>query len=437
MQKTNSIKSFVPLLLASVAVLTNSSVAKAVNFNFTYAPGTTLEQRVGFEMAGQIWSSYLTDDFTTNIYVETTNQLPENVIGGALPGIEAEEEYKKYRENLAADITSRNDWIADLSLEYRKGSHDKMYAMINGNEVKDIERLNLTRANAKAVDLLSDSDNDKLDGYILMSDLSNTSVDWNYDFLNGNISDNRLDYLSVALHEVGHIMGFVSGVDDSDWLNVVTESIFEDEEIKKDKAKMFQPLDLFRYSDESAAAGMIDVSIGGNRYFSINRGWTNLGNFATGQATGFGGDGYQASHWQRQTNALGIMDPVLSVGQKREITDLDLTAFDVIGYDANDPGVLNLTNIYQTAVNNANLASVIDRTKDVEKMIDKSETYQGRRRGTRWQEGFWQEAYFSEFSWQTINLEADSQAVPEPGTTAGFLAMGFFGLSTLLKRKKK
>ena len=32
-----------------------------VNFNFSYASGTTLQQMIGFEMAGRVWSSYLID----------------------------------------------------------------------------------------------------------------------------------------------------------------------------------------------------------------------------------------------------------------------------------------------------------------------------------------------------------------------------------------
>ncbi len=57
-------------------------------FNFTYAPGTSLEQMIGFEMAGEFWSQQLADNVSINIFVEMTDYLPENVIGGALPGIE-------------------------------------------------------------------------------------------------------------------------------------------------------------------------------------------------------------------------------------------------------------------------------------------------------------------------------------------------------------
>ena len=55
-------------------------------FDFTYAPGISSEQIIGFEMAGAVWSSYLQDDVTVRIYVESTDQLPEDVVGAALAG---------------------------------------------------------------------------------------------------------------------------------------------------------------------------------------------------------------------------------------------------------------------------------------------------------------------------------------------------------------
>ena len=432
----NNYKKLLPIALASLGVISSAAAASAVTFNFSYAPGTELEQKVGFEMAGQIWSSYVKDDFTANIYVETTNSLPKNVIGGALPAIKSGEQYQTYRKYLEGDaILTADDDIAINSLEARSDKYDKFPAMYNGKVIKDMNRLNITRANAKAIDLLS-NDND-LDGYILMSDLSDAPVDWNYNFLGNSVPGGSLDYLSVALHEVGHVMGFVSGVDNPGWLSIMTEHEANDELIKRDTIKFFNPLDLYRYSEESAEEKAVDISIGGNPFFSIDGGNTELGNFATGQATSAGGDGYQGSHWERRdSNVLGIMDPVLSVGQRRQITDLDLTAFDVIGYDRNDSSTISWTDMYNAAVNNATSASVQDRSADVGKMIDDSKIYEWGSGG--WgQEGFWQGAYFNSFNWQTIDVPADSRSVPESNTTVGLLAMGVLGLGALVKTKKK
>ena len=56
-----------------------------LQFDFSYAPGTTFEQMIAFETAGELWSKYLTDDMTVNIHIEMTNILPDKVIRLTFP----------------------------------------------------------------------------------------------------------------------------------------------------------------------------------------------------------------------------------------------------------------------------------------------------------------------------------------------------------------
>ena len=122
---------------------------------------------IGFEMAGQFWASYLADDVTLNIMVEMTDHLPENVIGGALPGIRANQSYETFRQQLADDITS----VADQSIfDHQQDDPDKFTVLIDGNKVDNNHYLKMTRANAKALGML-DSQKQGLDGYILMRNL--------------------------------------------------------------------------------------------------------------------------------------------------------------------------------------------------------------------------------------------------------------------------
>jgi len=129
----------------------------------------------------------------------------------------------------------------------------------------------------------------------------------------------------------------------------------------------------------------------------------NLGDFSTGEASelmqsiqmyveGEVGDGYQASHWQNQNEILGIMDPTIALGERMQISDLDLTALDVIGWDLQAP-TYDLTNLAAQAKsaiaqqlgqtttwldqNSETAAAQLseDRTKDIEKMIKQSKVY--------------------------------------------------------------
>lgn len=481
------------------------SIELGTQFDFSFAPGTTQEQILGFEMAGEIWSQYLTDDVTINIYVELTDQLPENVIGGALPGMKKDIKYEKVWEQMSSDITSIDDLTAfnnyfpgDVKLfelwedalentttiddltgfsEYVSGddksfkvwekiledapdqnnlttfndyftNHEKLLdlweemaggttrgkkfsASINGSNLNELDKMKLTNANSKALDLL-DGDKDDLDGYILMSNLSGqNSARWDYNSQRQSDIDmttNTLDFLSVALHEVGHVLGFVSGLDDGDWLNVVTEAREKNEIVKHDAMKFSTPLDIFRYS----AAGTRNLSIGEEAFFSIDGGNTNLGYFSTGEYSGLGGDGYQASHWKHNgDDPMGIMDPVLKLNQRRNLSNLDLTAVDVMGWNVNSSAVLNWQQLYDNAVSDAQNAWIEDRTKDVEKMVQQSQTYHGRRgrRSGSWQIGLWQHIKF-----QTLDVEVQSNFVQSESDVAEILIDNYFNSLSELDR---
>ena len=446
-----------------------------LQFDFTFAPGTSSEQMLAFEIAGMMWSDYITDDMTVNIHVEMTDELPENVIGGALPAVVENQDYGEFMDAYQADITSWRDENSFSGMSHiEQNGIDNFQAMVDLRAetfVENSSTLNMTRANAKGLGLVN-GNSQELDGYILMNDLSDSSLNWG-NYLTGSGDSNTLDFLSVAVHEVGHVLGFVSGVDKSDGLSFETRNEMNDyfnsisqtaDQYIGSLVKYATPMDMFRYSEDSlnrVLNGAIDMSVGSKSYFGKGLDYP----FATGKGDGYLSDGFQASHWKQKDNedrVQGIMDPLLRRGSVRRISNRDLKAMDAIGYDLSLVGE-NLvkvgrhsdnhlakdfeqhignfelqakTKLAQELYANGLVAStqwwnysqdsyfagnVENKEQAVLEMVEQSQIYEGRRSRygssrsySRQETTFWQSAYFSSFSWQEFILElpAASELLP-------------------------
>ncbi|MEM6451826.1 MAG: NF038122 family metalloprotease [Cyanobacteria bacterium P01_D01_bin.105] len=320
-----------------------------VQFNFSYDPSISLEQRVGFELAAMIWSSYLTDDVTVNLHIASSASLGQDgqAVGGAIP-IFHEQNYGIYQEYVEADATSDID--ADAVAQLQDGN--TVDFLSNGQVIDGNTDILLTSAQAKALGMdkaltLTDGgtwDRDlvnanALDGYVLVSN----AFEWNYDYTrSGEAPEGTLDFMSMALHEIGHQLGFVSGLDGALEINQLYSG--------ETQAEGFTALDLFRYSLESGEilnpdGAVSDLTVGQNSYFSVDGGATNLANFSDGVD-------YQASHWERLQVAMGIMDPTLAYQERTSLGLLDLQALDVLGWDINYDVIntgLNLDALLQQA----------------------------------------------------------------------------------------
>ena len=301
-----------------------------MKINFTYDPGTSVRHMTAFEMAGKIWSTYITDNVTLNFQVGVTksSSLPDKVIGGALPAMAPNISYQTYRNQTVADAKSYYDRQSSSRLDpYYNKAFFKHGTSTNATSAEVwVDKLDMTRANAKALGVIN-RHSSKLDGYILMSDLSGKGVDWDVGI--NTVQSTQLDLVSTALHEIGHSLGFISGVDQNENLtNAYTWGEFFD------AAERATPFDKFRFS--SASNGISDLSYGSNldaKYFSYTGGETSNGALASGSNKSKQGDGFQASHWKNKGSALGIMDPTLARGERPKISVRDLKALDVIGWD--------------------------------------------------------------------------------------------------------
>ncbi|MFK8184814.1 MAG: NF038122 family metalloprotease [Phormidesmis sp.] len=333
-----------------------------VSFNFTFDAAVSLEQRVAFELAARIWGAYLTDDVSVNLHIASTDGLNGDAVGGAIP-IFHDQLYGVYQGYAEADISpSQNTGVPSVDQQAFDSLQDGNTTdfLLDGQVIERNTNIALTSAQAKALGMDSGLllengqtwernlvDANALDGYILI----NQSYDWSYDFLREKSAKGKtLDFLSMAMHEIGHNLGFVSGIDGA----IELQALYSGHQ----EVDGFTALDLFRFSSNSAEVNnpdgsVSDVSVGGNAYFSIDSGATSLADFSTGQQVYLGGDGYQASHWKRLKKAMGIMDPTLAYKERLSLSLLDLQAMDVLGWDINygalDAGGLDMHQLLSQA----------------------------------------------------------------------------------------
>lgn len=330
-------------------------VSSPMTFNFTKGAGIlaleagtpaqmTLAANVvaGFNTAADLWRAQFVDAITINVTIDFQS-LGAGILGSTSSPT-AGFSYGSTRTGLLADKKSANDNTATANLPNIAArtflTNNRANGIILDNDGSaNNSVLDIPRANGKAIGLVAANDPTS-DGAITFS--SNFTFNFNR-----TPSGAEFDFVGVAAHEIGHLMGFVSGVDTVDAfsgagpnaatdLNGATAGIGT-----LDPFRVFSVLDLYRYSAQSVlqGAGVLDWADAGTPFFAINGVPTNLGLFATGS---FNGDGRQASHW-KDNLGLGIMDPTLANGEVAAITALDLIALDVIGYDpVPEPGIAGL-----------------------------------------------------------------------------------------------
>ena len=338
---------------AALGLIFISPAQAQLTFNFT--DGATLaglagtdptlynNVRNGFQTGANRWSTLFNDNVTINITIDYPS-LGVGILGSASSNTIGSL-YSSVRTNLVADALSTDDALANASLQAGPNlqfvtSDTTGTRVLDNNGSGNNRFLDVNRANAKALGLLAGNAAGE-DAAISFS----SNFSWDFDLGNG-ITGSFYDFIGVATHEIGHAMGFVSGVDTVDYYSGPTFGP-GGSATDLNPFRVFSVLDLYRYSTNAdtlvSGTRVLDLAQGGTPFFSLDGGTTNLALFSTGP---YDGDGRQASHW-KDNLGIGVMDPTAAPGELLSITARDIQGFDVIGWNmisssAPEPGTLAL-----------------------------------------------------------------------------------------------
>lgn len=362
--------------LLACALLASSAVpAQAVNINLINLGGVErgTDAYRGFEIAARYWESVLTDNITVNLAVGFS-KLDEGVIAQAGSTGSVQSLFST-TVGLINDQSSALDTQAVTSLtnqlffgpgvagavarvnDFKDPSQQAGYQAGTTRLDDDFSANNLfldvNTSTAKALGFTTDLFGNDITNVIDAEITFNSDFAYDFNPTNG-ISGFAFDFIGVAIHEMGHSLGFVSGVDIYDLVSYdngpLAEAVFDGSLLGVRNIEDFavmSTLDLFRYGAE----GELNWATGaeGSAYFSIDNGATQLfGNslFSTGA---FNGNENQASHWVDNdyaprmgapcskvlTDPIGIMNPTSGFCEAGSVTALDLAAFDAMGWDLN------------------------------------------------------------------------------------------------------
>jgi len=323
--------STIALIISSFYI--SSSRATTIDLNYDASEFSDTEGQLalnGFKKAANFWENQFSDNVTVNLDISFAS-LGSGIIGSASSNYSTFF-YEDIANALLSDVSSNFDVMAVNSLTCENqgnGVCNRSFLEngdgggIDNDGSGDNYAMALTQANAKALGFSTNSWGDSFES----SDaLITFSSDFSFDFDDTDgINSNQMDFVGVAIHEIGHALGFVSGVDTYDYY------FNNNSTVDLDPYAIASTLDLFRYSSDSVSAGLgiLDLRSGVDSYFSLDNGITNYAQFSTGS---YGGDGRQASHW-KDNLGLGILDPTFAYGEFGQATILDIVAFDAIGWD--------------------------------------------------------------------------------------------------------
>lgn len=305
-----------PVALALTLLFSNVFfIGQAWGLVININPGSGLASNssalTAFQNAAAEWSSHISTPITVNINADLADLGNTGTIGSTSPSFTTGS-YSVVRNAMVAHGIA--DPAASINQFLPTAAQFSATLPVNygftGNML-------LTRANALAL------------GFNLGAG-TDATITFNSQFAfaynQAQLDGSHMDFQSVAAHEIGHALGFVSAVDNIDTAahNNTTGNI------------SFTPLDMFRFSSANVPSTTTQFTTNPRDFVPGNNDYIDDTIDQLQLSTGFYfGDGRQASHWKDDTLTgflLGIMDPTLSFGVSHTVGANDLRALELIGY---------------------------------------------------------------------------------------------------------
>lgn len=295
--------------------------ARALNINIIADANLAANQPAldAFNRAAAQWEAIFTDDITVNIEASLADLGP-GILGGASNFNFTNISYETLALLLASDAADEAD---DAIVGLLPANFADLNFSLPDGITLNAAPASIPVATARALGAFSDPN--QTDSVIQFS----STFDFDFDNRDG-IMPGFFDFETIAVHELGHALGFTSGVNTVDVLvdQGSMGSVF------------LQPLDLFRV--DSVLTSTADFTIatrqftpGEFAFFADPGSPINGVEFSRGE-TGTNPDGNQPGHFLADEiggETIGVLDPTFAPGQIIGISAADIRTLDLIGFD--------------------------------------------------------------------------------------------------------
>lgn len=290
----------------SVIVDTGGARGSSINIVFNTDASVPANALTALGLVEVYLEGLFGDPINVNVNVDFAN------LGGGVIGATG----SSYVTNVGWSTTRnglQNDMDADDTIQDWLPAGSTLPVRFDGGSatVTNENAINFTRANYRAcIGTASGT---------VASMTFNSTFNFDYDPSNG--VGTRTSFVDVAVHEVGHALGFTSAADGG--------------------AGQTEALDIYRFQRTDGAG---DYNPDTEAEFQTRPRLIDFNNPNDDHNSDFGattyrmsdGDPYQASHFREQSSNIGLMDPAIAAGETHYpdyFATSDLTLFDAIGYD--------------------------------------------------------------------------------------------------------